>query len=220
MINRILPVAAIIFSLTFTSCVTKKKYLDMQEGRMKAEQQARELTRENDAKAERIKVMVADFEAMKNELMASNAEKDQYIDNLNKEMASLNDQLNNQKESLQSSTFTYSFEKDRLAESLEARDKSISSLESKIKNLEQEIILQSSQLSDRNIRINSLNDQMESVVAEKERILKQSEDLQLQIQKLRADTEVLRGQLVQKDETIARLQNNVNLLKKQVGGEN
>jgi chromosome segregation ATPase len=220
MLNRILLIVAIIFFLIFTSCVSKKKYLDMQDARMKAEQQARELTSENDAKAERIKVMVADFEAMKNELMANNSEKDQYIDNLNKEIASLNDQLSNQKQSLQSNTFTYSFEKDRLAENLEARDKSISALESRIKNLEKETALQSSQLSDRNIRISSLNDQMESVVAEKERILKHSGELQLQIQKLRADTEVIRGQLVQKDETIARLQNNVNLLKKQLGGEN
>src|SRR5690606_33764252 len=160
------------------SCVSKKKYLDMQEGRMKAEQQARELALENDARAERIKVMIADFEAMKNELLASNAEKDQYIDNLNSELADLNEQLNNQKQSLQSSTFTYSFEKDRLAESLEAKNKSISALESRIKNLEQEIALQSSQLSDRNIRIGSMNDQMESVEAEKERIQKHSGDLQ------------------------------------------
>jgi chromosome segregation ATPase len=220
MIKRFFLIIAIIFSLVFTSCVSKKKYLDMQEGRMKAEQQARELTLENNARAERIKVMIADFEAMKNELMASNAEKDQYIDNLNSAIADLNDQLSNQKQSLQSSTFTYSFEKDRLAENLEAKNKSISSLESRIKNLEQEIALQSSQLSDRNIRINSLNDQMESVAAERERILKHSGDLQLQIQKLRADTELLKEQLVQKDETISRLQNNVNLLKKQVGSGN
>jgi chromosome segregation ATPase len=220
MINRFFLIITIIISLAFTSCVSKKKYLDMQEGRMKSEQQAKELTVENNARAERIKVMIADFEAMKNELMASNAEKDQYIDNLNSTIADLNDQLSNQKQSLQSSTFTYSFEKDRLAESLEAKNKSISSLESRIKNLEQEIALQSSQLSDRNIRIGSLNDQMESVAAERERILKHSGDLQLQIQKLRADAEVLKEQMVQKDETISRLQNNVTLLKKQVGSGN
>jgi chromosome segregation ATPase len=220
MINRLFLIIATIFFLVFTSCVSKKKYLDMQEGRLKAEQQSSELTRENNARAERIKVMVADFEAMKNELMASNAEKDQYIDNLNREIGNLNDQLNNQKESLQSSSFTYSFEKDRLSESVEAKDKTIKTLDKRIKSLEQEISLQSSQLSDRNIRISSLNDQMESAMAEKERILKHSGDLQLQIQKLRADTEVLREQMVLKDETIIRLQNNVNLLKKKVGGEN
>ncbi len=220
MIQRFFLIITIIISLVFTSCVSKKKYLEMQDGRMKAEQQARELSLENDARAERIKVMIADFEAMKNELLASNAEKDQYIDNLNSEIATLNEQLSSQKQSLQSSTFTYSFEKDRLAESLEEKNKSISSLESRIKNLEQEIALQSSQLSDRNIRIGSLSDQLESVAAEKERILKHSGDLQLQIQKLRADTDVLKEQMVQKDETISRLQNNVSLLKKQVGSGN
>jgi chromosome segregation ATPase len=220
MLNRFNLVVIILVLLSFTACVSKKKFIAMQDGRMKAEQQVNELTRVNNARTERIKVMISDFEAMKNELMASNSEKDQYIEKLNMDIATLNDQMNNQKESLKSNTFTYSFEKDRLAESLEARDKTIKSLESRIKNLEHEIGIQSSQLSDRNIRINSLNDQMESVAAEREKILKHSGDLQLQIQKQRSDTEALRIQLVQKDETIARLQNNVNLLKKQVGAGN
>lgn len=69
----------------------------MQNGRIQAEEQLRQTTAESNARAERIKTMIADFESMKNELMASNAEKDQYIDNLNKEIAGLSEQLKEQK---------------------------------------------------------------------------------------------------------------------------
>jgi chromosome segregation ATPase len=217
MINKIIVVTFGIFLLFFTSCVSKKKFLEMQDGRIKAEKQVSELTRENNSRAERIKVMIADFGAMKNELMESNAEKDQYIDNLNKDILTLNEQLNNQKESLQSSTFTYGFEKDRLVENLEIRDKTIKSLESRINKLEQEVSLQSSELSGRNIRISSLNDQVEGAKAESERLTKHSGDLQLQLLKYREEIDSLKAQMMVKDETISRLQNNVNLLKKQLG---
>jgi chromosome segregation ATPase len=207
-----------VFALFTTSCVSKKKFLEMQTGRLQAEQQVRQLTQENNARAERIKAMIADFEAMKNELLESNAEKDQYIDNLNKEIAGLSNQLSQQKQSLQASTFTYGFEKERLAETLQAREKTIRSLESQVKELEKDISRQSSVLSDRNIRINVLNDQVAALELEKARGEKQQEELQQQMQKVRSEVNALRVQIKEKDETITRLQNNVNLLKKEIGG--
>src|SRR5690606_6380053 len=123
----------LFFSLFVFSCVSKKKFIEMQAGRQRAELQVEQLTRENNARGERIEVMIADYEAMKNELMGSNAEKDEYIDNLNKEIVSLNDQLKSQKESLKTNTFTYGFEKERLSETLQERDKAIRSLELTVK---------------------------------------------------------------------------------------
>jgi PBP1b-binding outer membrane lipoprotein LpoB len=41
-----------VFALFFTSCVSKKKFLSMEDGRLKAEQQVRQLTQENNARAE------------------------------------------------------------------------------------------------------------------------------------------------------------------------
>ncbi len=218
MINKLSVLLLTVFALLFTSCVSKKKFLEMQDGRLRAEQQVRQLTRENNARAERIKSMIADFEAMKNELMGSNAEKDEYIDNLNKEIAVLNEQLGEQKESLQANTYTYGFEKERLAETLQAREKTIRSLELKVKELENEISQQESVLSERNIRVNSLNDKTEALQQEIVRDEKQREELQQQIQKLKEDINSLNEQISAKDETITRLQNNVNLLKKELGG--
>lgn len=190
----------------------------MQDGRQKAEQQVRHLTQENNARAERIKTMIADFEAMKNELLGSNAEKDEYIDNLSKEISGLKNQLSQQKESIQASSFTYGFEKERLAETLQEREKAIRSLELQVKQLENDFSRQSSSLSERNLRMDVLNSQIEALEAEKARGQKQREELQQQIQQLRTEIESLNGQLKEKDVTITRLQNNVNLLKKELGG--
>ena len=217
MINKLPVFFIIVFILFSASCVSKKKFLSMQDGRQRAEQQVRQLTQENNARAERIKTMVADFETMKNELLGSNAEKDQYMDNLKQEIANLSKQLSQQKESLQASTFTYGFEKERLAEELQARDKTIRSLEARIKEQESEASRQGSALSERNVRVSALSSQIEALEAEKTRGEKQRNELQQQIQSLRKDIDALNIQLREKDENITRLQNNVNLLKKELG---
>lgn len=217
MINKLTVLFITVFALLFTSCVSKKKFLEMQDGRLQSEQQVRELTQENNARAERIKKMIADFEAMKNELLGSNAEKDEYIDNLNKKIVDLDNQLGQQKQSLQANTYTYGFEKERLSETLQVSEKAIRSLESQIKVLEGDLTKQSSVLSERNIRLGVLSDQVDALNAEKTRGEKQREELQQQLQQLRRDISALNEQLKGKDENIERLQNNVNLLKRELG---
>lgn len=207
-----------VSSLFITSCVSKKKFTEMQNGRLRAEEQVRQLTEENNARAARIKAMIADFESMKNELMESNVEKDQYIDNLNKEIAGLNEQLTEQRQSLQERNFTFGFERERLSETLQEREKTIRALERQISELEKESSRQTSTLSDRNVRINALNDQIAALEVEKTRGEKQRTDLEQQAQRLRDEINTLKAQMKEKDETITRLQNNVNLLKRELGG--
>ncbi|WP_073001928.1 GumC domain-containing protein [Mariniphaga anaerophila] len=212
-----------IFSLSlviFSSCVSKKKFVEMQDGRLRAEEQVRQLTAENNARAARIQTMIDDFKSMKNELMESNAVKDQYIDNLNKEIAGLNEKLNEQKQSLQERNFTFGFERERLSETLGEKDSKIQSLERRIAEMDKELSGQSSTLSDRNIRITALTDQITAMETERGRAEKQRAELEQQLQKIREETNALKGQLQEKDETIKRLQNNVTLLKKELGGGN
>ena len=77
-----------------SSCVSKKKFLEMEAGRLKAEELSRKLDAENRDKAGRIEVLIADFEAMKNELMESNAAKELHIDSLKTELSTLLTDLN------------------------------------------------------------------------------------------------------------------------------
>lgn len=217
--NNRLILYFIVFTLFFTSCVSKKKFLEMQDERLRAEEQVRQLTEQNNARAARIEAMIADFESMKNELMASNSEKDQHIDFLNKEITGLNEQLNAQLESSQERNFTYGFERERLSETLQVREQTIRTLEKQIEELEKEISDQATSISDRNVRVSVLNDQIASLEAEKARGEKQRAELEQQLQKMREETNNLKSQMQEKDATITRLQNNVNLLKRELGGD-
>ncbi len=207
----------IILALTLiTSCVSKKKFTEMERGRWKAETEVARLTEENNARADRIAAMIKDFESMKNELLQSNAKKDQMIDNLNKEIANLQEELSEQKQSLQERNFTFGFERERLSETLQEKDNTIQALNREIASLEKEMAQQASILSDRNIKINTLSDLNAAAERDKTRMEQQYTDLENQLQKLREETSRLEALVKEKNETITRLQNNVNLLKKEM----
>jgi chromosome segregation ATPase len=220
MVKKHLIFIIVLFAVFSSSCVSKKKFMEMQNGRIQAEEQLRQTTAESNARAERIKTMIADFESMKNELMASNAEKDQYIDNLNKEIAGLSEQLKEQKKSIQESSFTFGFERERYTENLQEKEKAIRSLQREMAEMEKEMSQQASTLSDRNVRISSLTDQLQALEGERIRSEKQLNELQQQLGKLRDETNSLNALIKEKDETITRLQNNVNLLKREIGERN
>ena len=105
MSNRFFVLVVLSTVFIVSSCVSKKKFIEMQNGRLSAEEQVRQLTEESNARAKRIEALIADFEAMKNELMQSNAMKDQYIDSLSSEVFVLNNKLNEQNESLEQTSF-------------------------------------------------------------------------------------------------------------------
>jgi chromosome segregation ATPase len=201
------------------SCVSKKKFVEMQDGRLKAEEQVRQLTEETNYRASRIEALIADFEEMKNELLESNAMKDQYIDSLNTEISGLNELLTEQKESLQETSFSFGFEQQRMKEELENKDANIRALRAQVKNLEEEISDQSTVIDDKNFQLNLHKDEISSLESKVNQVEQQREQLQQELQKVKTETENLRAEIEEKDAAIERLQNNVNLLKKELGGE-
>jgi len=217
MTNKYFIYTLITIIVSFTSCVSKKKFLEMQAGRLKAEEKVRQLTEENKNKASRIEALITDYETMKNELMESNAIKDQYIDSLNMEVFSLQQSLEQQKESLQETSFNFGFERQRMIEEMNVKDKTISTLNSKIENLEDEISEQSSVIDDKNFQLNLLSDKISTLQSQKEQADTKIDELNRELQKVREETKALNVKLKEKDETITRLQNNVNLLKKELG---
>ncbi len=205
------------FLIVFSSCVSKKKFLEMQDGRLKAEELSRKLSDENNAKAERIKALIADFESMKNELLESNAIKDNYIDTLNRKIFLLNEDLNKREESLQETSFNLDFEKQRLTNALSSKDKTIKSLQAQVEELKTEVYNVSTVVNQKDFEIGKLNDKarvQDGKIAEGETKIT---ELQSQLKKVEADTKKLQSQLKEKDATIMRLENNVKLLKKEIG---
>ena len=203
--------------IVFTSCVSKKKYLEMESGRLKAEKLAQQLDDENSTKAVRIRTLIADFESMKNELLESNSIKDNYIDSLNKKIFILNDNLNLQKESLQETSFNLDFEKQRLTNALLTKDKTIKSLQTKVTDLETEVSNVETVVNQKNFEIGKLNDKAKVMEGKmqigNEKLLK----LQTQLKQVKAETYNLQAEIKNKDAKISKLENNVKLLKKSIG---
>jgi chromosome segregation ATPase len=189
----------------------------MQSGRLNAEEKVRQLTGENKQKTARIEAMIADYEAMKNELLENNALKDNYIDSLNKVAFELNEQLAEKQESLQETSFTLDFEKQRLTETLENKNQVIKQLEAQVNRLENDITDRSSLIDQKNYDISLLQDKVKQLQGESEKEADNLKRLNSQIANLKKETDQLKSQLKEKDENITRLENNVKLLKKELG---
>ena len=210
----------LIFSallLIFTSCVTKKKYLEMESGRLKAEELSRQLSDENSAKAARIEALIADFESMKNELLESNAVKDNYIDSLNNEIFVLGESLNKNEESLQETSFNLDFEKQRLTDALSTKDKTIKLLQVKVDGLETEVSNVNTVVNQKDFEIGKLKDQATVLEGKIQTGDNNLADLQSELDKVKTETDKLQADIKTKDTTISKLENNVKLLKSQIG---
>lgn len=222
MTNKYFILLFLISGIFMQSCVSKKKFVEMQEGRLQAEEQVRRLTQETNNQAARIEALVADFEVMKNELLENNALKEQYIDSLNSEIFTLNELMAEQKESLQETSFTYGFEQQRMKQVMEEKDSRIRSLQSQVESLEEEISRQASVIDDKNFQISRLNDEIENLEGQLSRAETQAENLQeqmeTQVQNLKSQVSELQATTKEKDATITKLQNNVKLLKQELGG--
>lgn len=202
----------------FSSCVSKKKYLEMEAGRLKAEELSRKLDAENQAKAERIKALIADYEAMKNELMESNAIKDDFIDSLKNEKYALAQELNKQTESLEATSFNLDFEQQRLTNAINSKDKTIGALQGQVENLQKDIAAKNATIDEKNFDIRKLNDQSKVLEGQIQSGEEKLGDLQKQLEKTQSETQNLLEQMEQKDAEISKLANQVKLLKSEIGG--
>lgn len=222
MTNKYFILLFLISGFFLHSCVSKKKFVEMEQGRLQAEDQVRRLTQENNNRAARIEALIADFEEMKNELLENNALKDQYIDSLNSEILSLNNLLSQQKESLQETSFTFGFEQQRMKQIMEEKDARINSLQSQVESLEEEVSQKTSVIDEKNFQISQLNDQVDNLLSQvssaKSQAEKLEQELGKQIQDLKSQVNELQTTMKEKDATITKLQNNVKLLKSEMGG--
>lgn len=206
-----------IMALAVSSCVSKKKFVEMENGRLKAEELSRKLDSENKDKAARIKALIADFEAMKNELMESNAMKDQYIDSLKGEISNMMANLNKKTRSLEETSFNLDFEKQRLTNALESKDKNIQSLQSQVDQLEDDLSAKDLQLGEKNFEINKLNDQAKVLQGQIDAGQSSLQSLKSQLDIAKSEAVKLKQEMTEKDATISKLQNQVKLLKSEIG---
>jgi len=189
----------------------------MEAGRLNAEELSRKLDGENSAKAARIEALIADYESMKNELLENNAIKDNYIDSLNSEIFILAENLNKQEESLQETSFNLDFEKQRLTNALNAKDKSIKLLQAKVESLETEVSNVNTVVDQKNFEIGKLEDKAKVLEGKIQTADNKLTVLQKELDKVIAETGKLQAEIKMKAAAITKLENNVKLLKKEIG---
>lgn len=208
----------IVFSLVFLvpSCVSKKKYLEMTSSKQQADARIEELNSVVSGKNQRIEKMIADFEQMKNELMESNAIKDQYIDSLSGELNKLAKTVNVKESVIGQKETSFEFEKRRLTEDLEEQRKLVRNKQLEMNQLSDEIKTLNENLSQLTFDLNREKGEKQVLLGNLETRDASIAELNTATAKLKTEIQSLKKQMADKNETIKRLENNVQLLKKEL----
>ena len=206
-----------LFVVLFSSCVAKKKYLEMESGRLSAEQKVRELTNENNAKAERLKALIEEFETIKAELLGSNAIKDQYIETLNKQINQLKSNVSQTSESLEEKNYAFEFEKRRLNNAILERDSQIETLQTDNARMDALLAERNSQIEQVRFDLQEKQNELQVVEGMKNKQQTAVDGLQTKVGELQKDIKDLQAQIKSKDDEISKLTNQVKLLKSQLG---
>lgn len=208
----------IVFSLVFLvpSCVSKKKYLEMTSSKQQADARIEELNSVVSGKNQRIEKMIADFELMKNELMESNAIKDQYIDSLSGELNKLAKTVNVKESVIGQKETSFEFEKRRLTEDLDEQRKLVRNKQLEMNQLSDEIKTLNENLSQLTFDLNREKGEKQVLQGNLETRDASIAELNTATAKLKTEIQSLKKQMADKNETIKRLENNVQLLKKEL----
>lgn len=208
----------IVFSLVFLvpSCVSKKKYLEMTSSKQQADARNEELNSVVSGKNQRIEKMIADFEQMKNELMESNAIKDQYIDSLSGELNKLAKTVNVKESVIGQKETSFEFEKRRLTEDLDEQRKLVRNKQLEMNQLSDEIKTLNENLSQLTFDLNREKGEKQVLQGNLETRDASIAELNTATAKLKTEIQSLKKQMADKNETIKRLENNVQLLKKEL----
>lgn len=207
-----------VFSVVFIapSCVSKKKYLEMTSSKQQADARIEELNSVVSGKNQRIEKMIADFEQMKNELMESNAIKDQYIDSLSGELNKLAKTVNVKESVIGQKETSFEFEKRRLTEDLDEQRKLVRNKQLELNQLSDEIKTLNENLSQLTFDLNREKGEKQVLQGNLETRDASIAELNTATAKLKTEIQSLKKQMADKNETIKRLENNVQLLKKEL----
>ncbi len=205
-----------IGALCFPSCVLKKKFVEMESSKLRAEQRVRELTDENEAQANRIEEMIAGFEKMKQELLTSNAQKDQMIGDLNGQINLLNSNVKEKDATIEEKLYAFEYEKRRMNEELQKSRDAQTVLQNKNQELAQELSNAKNELSELRFNLTRQDDDAKRLNEQLSLKDQRFEEQGAVLLRLQGEIDNLKAQSREKDETIERLDNNVKLLKREL----
>lgn len=210
-ISRIVILLVIILGLS--SCVAKKKYIEMEGYKNRAENRVIELTKD-------VANLKEEFNEYNNQFYYNNAQKDAYIDSLNQIITSLNSDLTSTTEKNEDKVSSFQIEKRRLNQLLADKDKEINRLQQTNKGLSARVDNLELKIADLQIDLKNAEssaNNFERQISSKENEI---EKLNTKLVKQKAELSSLKQQIEDKEEQIESLNNQVKLLKSQFGKTN
>ena len=218
MSTKFLPSITIFtFLILISGCVSKRKYVEMEAGRRRAEQRVVTLTHENKDLQKEIRSKTDEHNKMLNTLLGSNAVKDDHIDSLSKVVVNLNHNVSEKNASIEEQIYAFQSEKRRLRSQIEDQVKEINRLKSEIKSISSEKLKAEDQLILANFQASKEKEAMKKLQFRIQTLENDLIRMQNQLNKTEELREKMSTQLASKEETIERLENNVILLKNQLG---
>ena len=217
MIRKIFVLLLISSSILLNpSCVAKKKYLAMESARRLSDSKVLELNEIVAGKNDRIEKMIADFEQMKNQLMESNAIKDQYIDSLSGEINKLAKVVNVKESVIGEKQNSFEFERRQLTEELTAQKLLLSNKQSEMNQVSTDFKKLKDEQTQLQFDLNREKDEKQVLQGNLTSSVTHIAELNTTVTKLKSEIQNLKKQLNDKNETITKLENNVKLLKKEL----
>ena len=129
-----------------SSCVSKRKYLDMESAKISAQNRVAQLTKDVNDLNGNITALKEEFNNMKNELHLANARKDSYLDSVKLSMKQLSSEMNEQQTTMSDQLYMLQSEKRQLSSAvsqkqvlLDNMSASLNEKESQLTTLQQEL---------------------------------------------------------------------------------
>lgn len=200
----------VLLTLSLFSCVSKKKFVSMENSRNQAEGRISELT----DKMERYE---NDYNLFQNEANYNNSVKNAQIDSLQKQILHIKTDLESSSENIEDQQLSFQVEKRRLNQMLVDKNIEINKLTQQINQSNQRLNEQEKSLQDISIKLRNAETGVNTSKTEIEIVQKELDKLKVSVSNKDKEISTLKGQLRQKDEELEKLQNQVKLLKSQFG---
>jgi chromosome segregation ATPase len=198
------------------SCVSKKKYLEMEQGKIRAAGQVVALTSTVDSLSRLTRDIRSEFNKMQNELRLSNAEKDTKIDTLNAAIDQLSSNVARTNADMSDKMYAFEAEKRQLKAAIGQRDKQIDELNEELRSGEDRIKELNKELSDLRFDLSNQKDATTAKANQIEVVKNQLKETKARLKKAQSEIASMQSEMDKKDAELKKLRNNVKLLKSEL----
>lgn len=195
--------------LMATSCVSKKKYVEMTSSRDRAQSRVRTLTSD-------IKGLEEEYNRFQNELHQANEQKNLKIDSITQSMVSLASSVETQSDDISSKLLSFKIEEQRLNRMILEKSNELKRSKARVDVLTSQNKQISDMLTEVRFSLKKAESESKSLNTRLDATMAKVDESKESEQVLRREIDTLKASITQKDAEIERLSNTVKLLKSQL----